>query len=222
MTENPSALESEALDEIEGRLTKDGYRLLRSPGRGDLPDFLQDFQPDAIAVGKLPQIVIEVITREHADRLPSSRLGQLQAALTTHSDWTLRVVYANRSRPRLDIAAPSVIRMRATQVRQLSTTDQAAALVIGWSLLEAATRAALPQQAGQALTPATTVELLASLGYITQSQAARLRQTGKQRNLLVHGDMGVTVASSTVEELLSTVESLLDALASNNTANERS
>jgi uncharacterized protein YutE (UPF0331/DUF86 family) len=94
----------------------------------------------------------------------------------------------------------------------LGETDRPAALIMAWSLLEAVARAVLPDRAARGLTPATTVELLTSLGYIVQSEANTLREAGRARNLIVHGDVSVAVPHVQLDSVLDIVDALIDRL----------
>jgi len=44
--------ERAALDSVESRWTKQGYRVIREPSPDQLPPFLRGLKPDAIAIGK--------------------------------------------------------------------------------------------------------------------------------------------------------------------------
>jgi len=52
--------------------------------------------------------------------------------------------------------------------------------------------------------------LLASLGYITQPYAEFLREVGRQRNLIVHGDITVGIKTGSVDTVIAAVEAVLN------------
>lgn len=209
MISSRSTLEQEALDELERRLADQGYVLHREPHGELVPEFLGAFEPDAIATGKTPSLLIEVITQRGAGEVEAAKVKQLQQLLVGHPDWKLEVVYTAPSAPLPAMASVEAIRHRFSDVRRLADTDRPAALVLAWSLLEAVARRVLPERATRALTPATTVELLTSLGYIVQSEADSLRVAARARNLIVHGDVGQDAPRGQLDTVLDIIDALI-------------
>lgn len=201
--------EREALDAVERRLIEDGYRFIREPERDKLPDFMRSFRPDAIAVGKEPNLVIEVISRHPDTKVMATKLKQLQSLLEGRGDWKLEVVYAGTPGVLPAPASLSAIRSRYEEIKALSRTDPRGGLILLLTVLEAVARLALPERAAKPLTPATTVEVLASLGYIVQSEAETLRAAGKLRNLLVHGDLSAAIPAGLLGAVVEIVDALL-------------
>ena len=201
--------EREALDEIERRLTLQGYALLRDPPRDALPSFLQAFTPDAIAIGKTPQLLIEVISRRASSSSEAMKVRQLQGLLKDHPEWRLEVVYAGSSAPIMVPETPDAIRARLAEVRTLARVDRRAGLIMAWSVLEAVARVVEPERTSKALTPATVVELMASLGYVVESEAETLRTAGRARNQIVHGDLGLEVSEAEVDGVLEILDELI-------------
>lgn len=205
-------LERQMLDALEPRLTKDGYRLVRHPEARDLPPFLRNVAPDAVAVGRPPNLVIEVLANSGAARgsAESERVARLRSLLEGHPDWRLEVVYARSSNPIPMPAGPDEIRRRSKDVRKLSAAEPAGALLLAWSLFEAAVRRARPEDAALALTPGATIELVLSLGLLESSRAAALRKYGHSRNAIAHGDLSAELTTQDeVEDLLDWTEELL-------------
>jgi len=209
MISSQSILEREALDELERRLAEQGYVLQREPRGAALPDFLRKFEPDAIATGKEPNLLIEVITQRGSGEVETTKVRQLQQLLNGHPDWKLEILYTVPSTPLPALASVEAIRRRFGEVKLLANTDRPAALVLAWSLLEAVARRVLPERATRALTPATTVELLTSLGYIAQSEADSLRAAARARNLIVHGDVGQGVPQAQLDNTLEIIDALV-------------
>lgn len=209
MTSSQSTLEREALDELERRLVGQGYTLTREPRPPDLPAFLGNFQPDAIATGKEPQLLVEVITRRGSGRAEATKVEQIRSLLRGHPDWRLEVVYATPNTPPPSIVSIEAIEKRFVEVRRLAATDRPAALIMAWSILEAAARALVPDRTARPLTPGSTVELLTSLGYMTQPQADKLREAAGARNLIVHGDVTVDVDPLELDDVLEIVEDVI-------------
>lgn len=209
MTSPPSLLEREALDEVARRLAGQGYTLVREPSRGDLPPFLGGFRPDAIATGKSPSLIVEVIARGRSSEAEVAKVKQLQNLVAGQPGWKIEVVYTTPSSPLPRVASPEAIRQRFAEVRRLADSDRPAALIMAWSLLEAVARVLLSDRAERGLTPAATLEFLTSLGYIVQSESDTLRDAGRARDLIVHGDVSVKVAKAQLERLLEVVDVLI-------------
>jgi uncharacterized protein YutE (UPF0331/DUF86 family) len=209
MTSPESDLEREALNEFARRLSGQGYKVVREPSRAELPDFLGSFQPDAIAIGKRPSLLIEVITRRGSGVADVAKVEQLRSLIDGHPDWKLEVVYTAASTPLPSVASVDAIRRRYEDVERLSVTDRPAALIMAWSLLEAVTRAIVPDLTKRGLSPASIVELLASHGYIAQSKADVLQHAGRLRNLIVHGDVTIDVPSVELENVFDIVVGLI-------------
>ena len=209
MTSPRSTFEREALDEFERRLAGQGYTLTREPGRPDLPAFLGNFRPDAIATGKEPQLLIEVITRRGSGRVEATKVEQLRSLLRGHPDWRLEVVYAAQDAPPPNIVSIEAIERRFAEVRRLAATDRPAALIMAWSILEAAARALVPDRTDRSLTPGSIVELLTSLGYMTQPQADKLHDAARARNLIVHGDVTLDIDPVELHDVMEVVEDVI-------------
>jgi uncharacterized protein YutE (UPF0331/DUF86 family) len=209
MTASPKMIEREALDEMERRLIERGYVMQREPAAAALPAFLGRFRPDAIATGKTPNLLIEVIAQRGPHAVDATKIKQLQQLLKDQPEWRLEVVYARSGAPGPTTASIEAIRRRFDDVRRLAVADLPAALVVGWSLLEALARILEPKHADRALDAATAVELLASLGYVDPSAAASLRAAGRVRNLVAHGDVSIVVDGEDVENLLDSVGDLI-------------
>jgi hypothetical protein len=203
-----STLERDALDAAERRLTEQGYTVVRQPLSESLPNFLGGWEPDAIATGKHPNLLIEVIVGRGAANVEATKVKQLQQLLEGQADWRLEVVYAAPSTPLPSASTLHAIRTRYQEIRRLAPLDRPATLVMAWALLEAAARAAMPDRAAKPLTPATTAELLTSLGRVTQADADRLRTAARARNLIVHGDVATDVPVELLNDVLRIVSDL--------------
>jgi REase_AHJR-like len=186
-----ASVEREALDVVESQLAGENYRFVRNPGPKDLPDFLRDAEPDAIALGGPPNLVIEVLNPSAARglKLNALKVERLRASLSGHSDWRLEVVYARTSAALPSGASAEQIRRRHDEVGRLATIEPSGALLLAWGLLEAVMRALEPQRADRALTPGALIELLIGLGYLDEADGRTLRSRGNLRNAIAHGDL---------------------------------
>lgn len=208
MSSSMTAAENEALNLLDRRLARQGYRLVRQPERSELPGFLGRLQPDAIAIGRSPNLLIEVLTGRGSPRAETQRLHHLRDLLSSHPDWRLEVVYAGSADRAPEAVTVATIRKAAADVARLADVDARAALLLGWSTLEAATRALEPELATRMLTSGSIVEMLVGQGHLTQEDADALRRIGHARNGLAHGGVDAGVSPATVSHLLDAVSRL--------------
>ncbi len=201
-------METEAvvLDRIEADLAPKGYTITRKPQRSELPDFLQDFQPDAIAVGAHPNYVIEVV-HGNQGRI-ADRKKVLQKRFEEHSDWKLIVQYVP-IRETLEPVNRARVETTLKQAKAISETEKQGAFLLGWAALEAATRRLEPTLAGRPSQYGGIANLLVSQGYFTQENGMRLRELGKLRNEITHGALDRVPSAEQVDELLAFGDQLL-------------
>ena len=88
--------------------------------------------------------------------------------------------------------------------------DRPAALLLGWSLLEAAGRLLLPEQLVKPSGAGSLVSLLTSMGHLEQDQARSLDRLVDLRNSVAHGDVDAEVEAADVAEVLGATRGLLD------------
>lgn len=211
----------EALDAFEPQLARKGYRLLRDPSPGELPDFLRSAAPNAIALGGPPNLLIEVLARSSLEKpaYDASQVTRWNNLLANHADWRLEVVYAPQSMPLLQPATVDQIERRSGEVRRLAGEEPAGALLLAWSLLEAAVRVLEPERAYRALSPGGLIEFAGSMGYFNREQTQKLYEAGRRRNAFAHGDLGETPPTADeVESVLNLVAKLCGELRARETA----
>jgi len=159
----------------------EGFSVFLHPAREMLPQFMRGYQPDAIAVKDDKQIAIEIkrnVTRQVA------QTKQLQRIFSEHPEWELRVYYIP-GHPEEDIQAPDLPEIDAAlaEVDQLKQAGHLrAALIMAWAALEAAGRALLPQDLARPQPANRLIEVLASEGVVTPTEADSLRKAISLRN----------------------------------------
>ena len=179
--------ERTALDRYEPRWVAQGYTVVRSPHPDQIPGFLGDHRPDAIAIGKAPGLIIEVLgTRGRADQ---GKVSRLHGILKDRKDWRLEILYAPAAGPVLRPVTAHEIRQTVHGLRNLAGTDRRGTLLMGWAALEAAARILEPDQASEGLSSGSLVEILVGLGYIEQSKSGDLWRFGEMRDAIVHGQI---------------------------------
>ena len=211
MTSPLTARKLEALENVTRNLSRRGYRVIRAPGPDELPAFLAGTQPDAIATGTSPSIVLEVMTREGPPGANKNKILEIRERVEQHRpDWSLHVVYAPVVGPQLLPGDKPSIAKRLDEVEKLAVVDRPAALLLGWSLLEAAGRLLLPEQLVKPSGAGSLVSLLTSMGHLEQDQARSLDRLVDLRNSVAHGDVDAEVEAADVAEVLGATRGLLD------------
>ena len=123
-------------------LAERGYDVLFRPAPHLLPPALRGLSPDAIAIGREPKLVVMVTDDSGKD---SARINAAKAAMGQMEDWALHLfVYRPANHDEPAPVAPGDIRSTISRVRRLSALDPDAALLVGWSCLEALARMLRP------------------------------------------------------------------------------
>jgi uncharacterized protein YutE (UPF0331/DUF86 family) len=83
-----------------------------------------------------------------------------------------------------------------------------ASLLMGWAAFEAMARATLVGQFDRPQTSTRIVQILASEGYLTPTEADKLRALAAKRNRVSHGEFQTDVSRDEMEEFLLIIENL--------------
>lgn len=173
---------------------------------------MQASPPDAIALRKDRKLAIEVARKGARS---AKRLAELRKVRSGHQDWELRVYWvspANAPEP-IDGASRRDIDHAIGWIDQLMNEGLLApALLMSWATLEALGRTLLPERLVRPQTPGRLVEVLATDGYVTPSEADRLRELARVRNRLIHGGLQVKIASKDIKAFRGILKGLLDLL----------
>jgi uncharacterized protein YutE (UPF0331/DUF86 family) len=210
--------ESNALRNLQQSSEARGLKFYLNPPREIVPEFLGDFQPDAIALGPEGGIVIEV----KSQRNPGSekQLAAIAKRVSSQKGWEFRAIYQN---PPLD-ESPSITKPTPEQLQAvfgqiealIKAGYAAAALVIAWAALESLARLASTSsehKMSRSLTPIQAVQILAEEGYIENEVADRLREMARLRNAVAHGDFSTNVSEGQVENLLKQLQTIASNIA---------
>ncbi len=187
MSKTAEALEEKRLQSIAREYKNRGYQVLLNPSRSELPDFLSSFPLDMIAISDWESVVIEVKSKTTLTK--SSYLTALAKAVNNQPGWR-----------------------RIRLVRELSGKEQAAALILAWSAVEAALRlVGQEQELDLAKKPSLLIiKELYSLGVISQEDYQILDEGLQSRNLIVHGFRETKPTPKLVDHLIETIEKLLN------------
>lgn len=204
--------EADVLENIVPQLEAEGFEVYSRPSMNLLPPFMQSFPPDAIALREDKKLAIEVVRRGSSTE---KRLDKLRELLAGRRDWELRVYWispSNTPEP-IDAASGKDIERAIEGIEQLTSAGlHGPALLMAWATLEGVGRALLPEKLARPQTPARLVEVLAGDGYVTPSEADRLRQLAKIRNQLIHGGLRAKTTPKDIKSFTATLKTLLKLL----------
>ncbi|OUL32803.1 hypothetical protein BV372_18315 [Nostoc sp. T09] len=215
MSKTAEALEEKRLQSIAREYKKKGYQVLLHPSRSELPDFLSSFSLDMIAICDHENVVVEVKSKPTLTK--SSYLTALAKAVNNQPGWRFELVVTNPVKSAVvegnaQILLISEIKERIRLVRELSGKEQAAALILAWSAIEAALRL-VGQEQGLELAKKPSlliIKELYSLGVISQEDYQILDEGLQSRNLIVHGFRETKPTPTLVNDLIGTIEKLLN------------
>ena len=203
------ASDAELLDPIVSRYKSEGFEVFIQPSRVILPAFFGGCRPDAIAIGPDRKIAIEIV---RSNARSSDKIGRLRALLSAHPDWELFVLYVSpsTSTEKMERASAAAIKAAMRQVMELRDDGRlAAALIVGWSALEAIARVLLPDRLARPQPAASLLEVLASEGYLTPSEADLLRPAVTARNAVAHGQLEAKIEPVYLDALTSALHTLI-------------
>ena len=190
------------------RLEQDGYTVALEPSPAVLPEEFKSLRPDAVAVGKEPRLLIEVIS---GDPESSARAQKTREIISGSPGWKLHIIYLG-AKPSTKL---SPFRCRKStkpsiRCRQSRPKIQKQLLMVCWACLEALARALQPGTFSRAQTPGRIVEQLAGISYVTASTAEFLRRMAGKRNEFVHGQLLTEVDLKDIDRFLAILHSLVE------------
>ncbi|WP_128566477.1 hypothetical protein [Methylobacterium crusticola] len=205
------------IDGLMERLQKDaekrGWKFYIQPSPQILPEFLKDYNPDALGIGPDGGVVIEIKARQHEAKRES--LAKIADLVKAQKGWGFKVFYVSPPvEVRPDLSAPTANELASgiAEARVLlESGHERAALVIAWSLLEAIARLVTPQgerNRARPLSPVQAVQALAETGYLKEIDARRLRELTNLRNAVVHGSFRTVVPANDVAQLINDLEKI--------------
>ncbi len=210
-------LEQVLLGRLKETYESGGYEFLIEPPQDVLPTFLrgQRYRPDAIALRGEGGIVIEVKVSKASHASPT--LARISELVRSNPGWDFKVYYiadeTEMGREALRPADLSVLQSGRNEARELwRLGHQRAALLLIWSVFEAALRRALAQ-AGIAISRKPTQNLLeeaAMNGLIAVRSASHIRHVMKVRSYISHGEFSVDVTEQDFKAISDALDELLE------------
>jgi uncharacterized protein YutE (UPF0331/DUF86 family) len=213
MSTNIAGPEKITLDRLREDFQAKGYQFIAEPSSDQVPDFLGAHRPDALAIGPHDNVIIEVKRQgSRALKIPPAQLAQ---KIASQSGWRYLLVYAGEDPSDIiELSRPqkSQVDRAIEEARRLEQSGHfRAAMIEGWSLLEALARRLHTEDIRfslRPLSPMQVVERLAMDGQLDAEEAKRLRALSSIRNSVVHGDLNVSVSGDDVRFLLGQVETI--------------
>lgn len=203
-------IEAELLAAEIRKLKDKGYDVILEPSGDFLPEPLRHYRADAIAIGRDPHLVVEVVSNRDEDR---ERATQLQKSLAHIDNWKLHLVFYSRDEsvglPRSSDAELLLVLRNAARLAEI---DPRAALIACWASFEALARQRRPTLFARAQSPGRIVEMLASEGAVMPQEADMLRSLAAKRNAFVHGDFSRLVTIDEVTGFIGLIHDLHDGL----------
>lgn len=196
------------LTQVVPELQAQGYDVFVRPTPTVIPSFLGDYQPDAIAIRTAKNaasdknLVIEV-SKEASGR--QKRLDQVAKLVADHAGWELRIIWISPATTfdAMRVQSAEAIADRIEEVKRLASDGHAAAaLLLGWAILEAQARSLETEKFQRPQTSGRLVQTLAANGHLTPDEADTLRPIAYKRNTLAHGDLAEEVSRHDVDELI--------------------
>ena len=189
-------LEVDVMQLVSNELQADGYTVIVEPSASLLPDVLRGYRVDAVAIGKQPKLLIEIVREKSG---VSDRLKQMRQLLEGITDWQLRVVVVgDQDRDPISKVSIQDIRAALNSIEVIAKSDTRAALLMCWASFEAFARTLNPSNFARPQTPGRIVEEFASGALIPPSDAAFLREMVTKRNQLIHGALNTQVEQGEV------------------------
>ncbi len=198
---------------IEGllpRLKAEGYDVFVHPTAPLIPRFFGSYQPDVIALREDRNLAIEV-----AGFSPKAdiRLGDIAALFMGQDNWEFRIIWAGPSQQSetLPRQPMSEIASKLAEIDRLIEGGHSdAAFLLSWAVLEALGRTLFEEKLRRPQTPGRLVEVLATEGVLSPSEADIARSLIPRRNQLVHGGLDAGVSREDAQALQTILHTIID------------
>ena len=211
MVSYSSPTEQAILESILPDLEAEGFDVFVQPSHHLLPRFMENYQPDAIALRSDRKIAIEVKSKFLAS---DKKIRQLHDIFAHQPEWELRVFYAppRTAEQIIDrLVSKSDLTDSLNSLPMLLTeAGPVPAILTAWSAFEAAARLLMPKRLERPQPSAHLVDLLAFEGYLTPSEADRARPLGILRNRAAHGDFSIDFDAAQLEDIAVMTAMLLE------------
>lgn len=197
---------------------KRGYDVVEEPKLEDTPEFLRPYLPDLIATKGDDRWIVDVktpgLTRDNSDETTGA-WARLSQEVAQHG-WHFRLVVAKSDEDEVfSFAVPEAAEIEASlsdPPKLAGEGQEGAALLLAWSLFEAAARRRLLRDghdAGRPTTPLGLAKILVHLGYVDDTELDALRDIIALRNQVAHGLFRAKVPTDGIADLMTQTRKLL-------------
>jgi len=206
--------ESRILNVLREQYEADGYNFYKHPSRNLLPNDLDGFQPDAMAISEDEKIIIEVVSK--LSKQKSRQLDTVAKVLKNESEWKFRLVIADnfdlgevssRKKATLKSIQSSINRIEKLETYEFLNEG----FLLQWSVLEAIS-VHLIEKLNAGNTNITSMRWVLSFleqeGHLSFRDTKALRKLLDIRNVIVHGGLSVNVSKKEYSKLDGLVRSL--------------
>lgn len=223
MTAKKTKREQRKIQELARDYASKGFRVSVEPRGQAVPAFLRklDFAPDLIAESDDESHVIEVSSRDTAERL--RELSKVVETIEKRRGWSFILVMTNPRMPTPAFATPDIPRLndlqdsfeRVSTLAELSRESDNdfahAVLLSAWAIVEGALRMYLHSGRTEmrARSPRSIARDAVMFGFITASEGDFLDSVAQLRNAVAHGAVDTKISASTLNRLMSLCKSLV-------------
>lgn len=207
--------EQEFIGQLKRKYTLMGYDFIEQPNEEQIPDFLSNALPDAIAKKGSEGIVFEVLLAGKSEK-NSATANFLAREIPKHPGWKFELIVLDGSSvdddANYDLGANDFKRELERVAKLVEGGDYKLAVVAGWALLESLKRFLTSNSKDKSVKrykPSVVVEALVSEGLINDEEGENLRNIAYIRNKLVHGFVNVVVQKKDALFLNSIIETLI-------------
>ena len=211
--------EGKLLDSYRLHYEGQGLRFIVQPQAGDLPDFLKEYRPDAVAISGEGGVVLEV--KQIGGEPTNKQLQHMVAEIAKHKGWRLDLLLADRSFSDQGYLLPSreEVRLELEKLRNDSLAvdsigSPAVHLLFGWSLFEAAARRILVdadvELSRNVMNPKELIEHLIIEDFVSDMDGETAVKLMRQRNLVAHGFLKQPITVSETNKLFDLIEKILN------------
>ncbi len=179
-------IERETLEKMKSNWEKQGFEVITEYNKLKQYNFFtNNYIPDAILLKENDNVIVEIIRKFSPST--DTKLEKIKTFISEKDGWRFQVVYAGVESTIINKTSYISILNTIEEAKILEETNERASLLLYWAIFEAIARHIFPKRTTKPQSPARVIELLASSGNITPSEAKLLRELIKVRNQLIHG-----------------------------------
>jgi len=223
MTKNNTEREFKKIRELALDYKKKGFKVTIAPKGNDIPAFIKklNYMPDLIAISQEESHVVEVSSRDTAERL--REISKIVDGIEKKRGWRFVLVMTNPRASSAVSTEPPIPESSELQsaFKKLSKLVEIsngygnefdhAILLLAWSIVEGALR--MYNYTGKSKTPVRAPQSIVRdavmIGFITQEEGEFLDYIAKIRNSVAHGAVDRKIRAASLKKLIKLCETLV-------------